>query len=126
MSGSSFGTAINCIDGRVQEPVINWMKKNRNVDFIDLITLEGPDRILFEGFPDRINILKKKILVSINAHSSKTITVAGHHDCAGNPVSKEEHFKQIIKSVELIRSWKFPVKVEGLWINDKWEVEVVS
>ena len=126
MSGSSFGTAINCIDGRVQEPVINWMKKNRNVDFIDLITLEGPDRILFEGFPDRINILKKKVLVSINAHSSKTIVVAGHHDCAGNPVSKEEHLNHIKESVKVIQSWNFPVKIIGLWINDEWEIEIVS
>ena len=47
MSKDIFGTAINCIDGRVQEPVAEWVKKNFNVDNI---TLEGPDRILSNGF----------------------------------------------------------------------------
>ena len=126
ISGSSFGTAINCIDGRAQEPVIKWVKKNHSVDFVDLITIEGPDRVVSEEVPNRIYILKKKIIVSIDAHNSKTLVIAGHYDCAGNPVSKEEHFEQIKKSAELIRSWNFPIKVIGLWVNDKWEVEVLE
>jgi carbonic anhydrase len=52
--------------------------------------------------------------------------IVGHHDCAGNPVSKEQHLKHIKKSVEKIESWNFKViKVIGLWVNDKWKVEEV-
>ncbi len=28
MSQGTFGTAINCMDGRVQEPVARWLKEH--------------------------------------------------------------------------------------------------
>jgi len=41
-----FATAINCMDGRTQEPVITWIKKNYHVDFVDMITEPGPVKYL--------------------------------------------------------------------------------
>lgn len=65
-------------------------------------------------------------MISINAHHSGAIVVAGHYDCAGNPVSKEEHLRHIKRCVEVIKSWKLPVRVVGLWVNEQWEVDVVA
>lgn len=45
----SFGTVLNCIDGRVQIPVINWMKENFDLDYVDLITEPGMDKVLSQG-----------------------------------------------------------------------------
>ena len=47
----SFGTVLNCIDGRTQIPVINWIKENFNVEYVDLITEPGMDKIVSEGNP---------------------------------------------------------------------------
>ncbi len=44
-----FGTVLNCIDGRVQIPVTNWLKENFDVDYVDLITEPGIDKVLSEG-----------------------------------------------------------------------------
>jgi hypothetical protein len=65
-------------------------------------------------------------MVSINAHGSDIVAIAGHHGCAGNPVTKDEHLNHIRKASEIIKSWNLPVKVVGLWINESWEVELVS
>ena len=46
MSDGVFATAINCMDGRTQQPIIDWAKNVLNVDFIDTITEAGPDKIL--------------------------------------------------------------------------------
>ncbi len=75
---------------------------------------------------EKIEQLKSKVLISINAHKSSVVVIAGHHDCAGNPVSKEKHIEQIKKSIEVIKSWNLPVKVAGLWINDQWKAEQIS
>ena len=40
-----FATAITCIDGRVQQPIVDWMKLHTNVHYVDLITEPGPDRL---------------------------------------------------------------------------------
>ena len=71
-------------------------------------------------------VVKSKLLIYIKAHNSSQIVIAGHHDCAANPVSKEEHLTQIKKSINIIKSWNFPVKVLGVWVNDQWKIEQVD
>jgi hypothetical protein len=45
----TFATAINCIDGRTQIPLIEFIKRNYAIDYIDLITEPGPNKILAEN-----------------------------------------------------------------------------
>ncbi len=126
MASGKFGTAINCIDGRTQAPVSDWIKENHSVDYVDVITEPGCDKVLLEVDYVKIDHIKSKLLISIKAHTSSLIVIAGHYDCAGNPVSKEEHLTQIKKSINIIKSWNFPVKVIGVWVNDQWKIEQVD
>ncbi len=120
-----FATSINCIDGRIQLPISNWIKQKYSVDYVDVITHPGSDKIIGEKNIEGISEIKTKTLVSINAHNSKLVVISGHHDCAGNPVSKETHLTQIKKSISIIKSWNCPVTVIGVWINEQWEIEEV-
>ena len=126
MADGKFGTTINCIDGRTQNPVSQWIKENYSVDYVDTVTEPGPDKVLLEVNIEKIEQIKSKLLISIKAHNSTLIVIAGHHDCAANPVSKEEHLTQIKKSINMIKSWNFPVKVVGVWVNDQWKVEQIQ
>jgi len=127
MHHGKFGTAINCMDGRAQLPVTNWMKGKYALDFIDMITEPGPDKMLSQGNPAQVESIKSRVLISVNAHGSETILVAAHHDCAGNPVTKEEHISQVKDCVKILQSWKLPVKnIIGAWINDSWTLEIVA
>jgi hypothetical protein len=127
MHKGKFGTAINCMDGRVQSPAMNWLKQKYELDYIDTITEPGPEKMLSQGKPEQVESIKSRVLISVNAHGSETIFVAAHHDCAGNPVSKDEHIKQVRECVKIIKSWKLPVKnVIGAWINESWTVEIIE
>lgn len=121
-----FGTVINCIDGRVQEPVARWLKETYQLDFVDVITEPGPDRALAEGRGEIMDAIKAKAGVSIHAHRSNVLALAGHHDCAGNPATPDEHRRQIESAIGALRLWNFAVTLVGLWINDEWQVEVVA
>ncbi|MDD5312662.1 MAG: hypothetical protein PHO26_06480 [Dehalococcoidia bacterium] len=126
MHKGKFGTAINCMDGRTQLPVINWLKEKYSLDFVDMVTEPGPDKILSGGKAEQIESIKSRLLISVNAHGSDTVIVVAHHDCAGNPVSKEEHIRQVKECLKQIRSWKLPLRtVMGVWINEKWSVDEV-
>jgi hypothetical protein len=50
----------------------------------------------------------------------------GHADCAANPVEDKEHFSQIKKGKEIIKSMCFNVEILGLWVNEKWDVKVLE
>ena len=44
-----FCTAVNCMDGRVQLPVISYMMDRFGADCVDVISEPGPNRIIAEG-----------------------------------------------------------------------------
>ncbi len=121
-----FGTAINCMDGRVQLPVIDWLKKNYSLDYVDMITEPGPDKLLTQGTTEQKDSIKARVLISVKAHGSDTILIAAHYDCAGNPVAEQEHRRQVVESINVVRSWNLPVKrIVGAWINSDWTLEVI-
>lgn len=121
----TFGTVVNCIDGRAHPPVTAWMRTQAGVTFIDRVTQPGTDRALSEGDPAVVAELRAQVALSVSAHGSRVVAVVGHHDCAANPATREEHLAQIRRSVERVREWQLPVEVVGLWVNERWEVEVV-
>ena len=126
MATGKFVTAINCIDGRAHRPVHDWLKASFDAEFVDRITDPGADKALASGSEDVIERVKKEVLISVNAHNSKTVAVVGHHDCAANPVSVAQHKQDIGEAVATVQSWDLPVQLIGLWVNSEWQVEVVS
>jgi len=126
LEGKKFVTAINCMDGRVQLPVIQWMKHKYKADFVDMITEPGPDKILCEkGFELDCQSIRKKVEISVKVHGSKIVAIVGHYDCAGNPTDKDTQIKQIKESIEKIRSWGFNAETIGLWVDENWEVSKI-
>ena len=127
MSEGKFATAINCMDGRVQAPVTAYLKKKYGVDYVDMITEPGSDGILAANKDKAIiESIKKKVGISTGRHGSKYISVAGHHDCAGNPVDKDTHLGHIRSAVKAVKSWGVKAEVIGLWVDDKWKVSEVK
>ncbi len=124
MAEGKFATSISCMDGRIQIPVNTWIKKNYLVDFVDTITAPGVEKKIFES--TNVEQIKSMIEISIYKHKSSVIVISGHHDCAGNPVSKEEQVSQISKGIQNIKSWNYDAQVIGIWINENWEVEKIS
>lgn len=125
-AGGTFATALNCIDGRAQKPVIRYVKEKYHVDHVDMITYPGMDKALSHSSAGILAHLKQSAEISVKAHHSQVIVIAGHYDCAANPVSEAQHKKDIIEAIKVVKSWKLPVRVTGLWINSHWTAEPVS
>ena len=123
MAKGKFATSVSCMDGRIQTPLTNWIKENFSVDYVDTITEPGIDKLIADNTD--LESIKTKVGISINKHESELIVVSGHYDCAGNPVSNEEHITQIKKGIEVISSWNLGVKVVGVWVDDTWKINTV-
>lgn len=118
---STFAAAINCMDGRVQEPVSEFIKNKYGVDYVDMITEAGPNKILRKNNDKRtIKSIKKRVRISIDKHGAKVVAVVGHYDCAGNPVDKEQQIRDIKGAVKNVKNWGFDVEVIGIWVDENW------
>ena len=122
-----FATAINCIDGRTQLPVIDYLKKKYGVDYIDDITEVSPAKIL-AGRKNAVQLkaIQHRLKISTERHRSEHVAVVAHHDCAGNPVDKKTQLQQIRKSIKSIRSWGFKGAILGLWVDENWLVHEIE
>ena len=126
MDKIKFATAINCIDGRVQLPVIEWLKKNYKVDYVDMITEAGPVKVISANKHEPIDSIKKRMDISVSRHHSTLVAIVAHHDCAGNPVAKEKQHEQLLKSMDIIKKWKYNVQFVGLWVDENWKVSEIK
>ncbi len=116
---------LNCIDGRFQIPVIDWIKKQYKVDYVDMVTEPGMDGFLAD-VNNSIEDSVRKVSISIEKNNSQVIVVVGHEDCKGNPVSDSVHKQQIQQAVERFKEGFKDVAIIGLWMSSQFVGEVIG
>jgi len=123
----TFCTAINCMDGRVQLPVITYLQNRFSATYVDVITEPGPNHLLAnQADPKLVESIFNRVKISVDNHHSGGIAIVGHHDCAGNPASKEEQLVQTEKAAGMLRE-KYPdIEIIGLWVDENWEVSEIQ
>lgn len=116
--GTTFAAAINCMDGRVQLPVISYMKKYTGADFIDMITEPGPVQYLAHGSGAHFDSIMSRLEISIEVHATTVVALVAHYDCAGNPVDEIAQRQQLRDAYKQMRG-HFPESVElnCLWVD---------
>ena len=121
-----FCTVINCMDGRVQLPVIKYLQRRFKADYVDSITEAGPNLILSENIsPISVQLILDRLKISIENHNSVEVAIVGHHDCAGNPAPEDDQMRHIQEAVRLLRRQYDNIEVIGLWVDRNWKVHEV-
>ncbi len=115
----SFCTAINCMDGRVQLPVIPFLQDYFKAEFVDSITEPGPVRVLAKTTDLMVlNSIITRVDISVKQHGSGGIAICAHPDCAGNPIDDDAQKAQLKKAVIFLKEAYPTVDVIGLWIDN--------
>ncbi|OGD10356.1 MAG: hypothetical protein A2Y86_04075 [Candidatus Aminicenantes bacterium RBG_13_62_12] len=123
----TFAAAINCIDGRVQTPVIEYLKRALAVDGVDMITEPGACGVLAENRNEAVvSALKNKVELSVRCHGSRIVAVAGHHDCAAYPKTREEQEAALLAAGRVVGSWNSEIRVMLLWVDEDGSVSEIG
>ena len=128
MKNKKFASIINCMDGRTQLPVAQWVMENYGIDYPDTITEAGPVKIIADNKKkELIGAIKYRLNISVNKHGSKLIVLVTHYACAGNPVNKEKQLKQLKKALKRIEKWNYKVdEIVGVWVGKNWKVKKIT
>ena len=88
--------AITCVDNRLHEPsIVPKLREILESDSVYLETMPGPEGCILGRQDDPQNYHLKALLsdlaLLIEAKGISTVALIGHCDCAGHPVSDEQH-----------------------------------
>jgi len=123
----SFYTVVNCMDGRVQRPALDYLTERFGIEYLDTITEPGPNGILHRrDDPATIDSILRRIDVSVDHHGSIGVAVVGHYDCTGNPGDKAHQNRDTTGAVRFLRERYPDVPIIGLWIDETWSVEEID
>jgi carbonic anhydrase len=114
------------MDGRIQLPVIAYLQKRFNAEYVDLISEAAINLVLSKQ--EEKNIVESvldRIRISVEVHGSVSIAVVGHHDCAKNPTSEEVQHKHTQDSIRFIRKKYNQLEIIGLWVDENWKVNEI-
>jgi hypothetical protein len=124
---ATFCTAINCIDGRTQLPLITWLSKRLDVENVDLVTEAGVVKVLALG-PEssEAESIYRRVDLSIRAHDSHSVAIVAHHDCAGNSAPDEEQIKQLARCLDILTKRYPDLETLALWVDESWTVHEIA
>jgi len=106
------------MDGRCQERIGAWCRKEFGVEYPDTITIAGCDGVLTQN-PAEYARAMTMARISAEKHGAAHAVVVGHSECAGYPVSDEEHQSAIKESVARIAKEGIFKQVVGLFVYVK-------
>ena len=122
----TFCTTINCMDGRVQLPVIQFLQQRFAAEYVDSITEPGPIRALAEDQKGSVvSSIRERAEISFYKHGSPSLAIVAHYDCAGNPLPEEKQLLQLEEAVKFSRRTWPEIEVIGLWVDEQWQVSEV-
>ncbi|MFW6414820.1 MAG: carbonic anhydrase [Thermodesulfobacteriota bacterium] len=123
----SFCTAINCMDGRVQLPVIRYLQDRFNALYVDTITEPGPNLVLGKQTDEfLLSSILKRINISVQKHFSVGIALVGHYDCAGNPAAREEQEQHLISGIQFLSQQYLNIPIIGIWVDESLQVHEIE
>lgn len=121
-----FAVVLNCIDGRVQRSLADWVREQYDVEYADTVTEPGIDAVLALGDPSALEALLDKVCISRLAHLACYLVVAGHHDCAANPVPRSVHEEHIRTAVGHLRTALPGFHVDGVFLDETWTPHLIE
>jgi carbonic anhydrase len=120
-------TVINCVDGRVQLPVIGYLQQRFSVDTVDCITETAPARI-FDKVADLtvLNSIFNRLNYSLQHHDSRSIAICAHAGCDGNTADAATQQRQLRRAVIFLKESYRDKDVIGLWVDDNLDVSEIA
>ena len=118
---------LKCMDFRLQNNTLNWLKENGYFGDCDVISNAGSGKALVDESPETKEFILKEIGISYEKHGARNIIIIHHSDCGAYSSynfanEEEEKTKQIedMRSEETIIKERFPdVTVIKVWAQMK-------
>lgn len=124
---SDHGTIVNCMDGTVQLPAINFAKHLWTVNWVDVITAAAPEKILSEAKDqETINRIFQNIEASLCDQKIKRLAVVAHSGCDINKVLDKKKKEMLCQSVNFLKDRYEDADVVGIWIDGKEKASKIN
>lgn len=117
------GTVVNCMDGTIQLPVIEFAKRLWKVGWVDMITDAAPEKILFEA-KEKETILRihQNIKTSLREQKTKHLAIVSHSGCDTNKAPNDKKVEMLHCVVGDLKKIYQDTNVIGIWIDEEGRI----
>ena len=108
--------ALGCMDFRMWEDNVEFLKKGFGIDSFDFVNLPGAGKAINES--EEEDIVNFSLKVAFEKHNAQGIVVINHNDCGAyggsgkfnNPIEEKDfHKEELLKCHQIIKK-RFPDK----------------
>ena len=117
---SDHGTLVNCMNGTVQLPAINFAKQIWKVRWVDVITEVAPEKILSEAKDqETVNRICQNIEASFCGQQTKRLAIVAHSGCDINKAPDDKKKEMLHRAVDFLKDRYEDTDIVGIWIDNK-------
>jgi hypothetical protein len=117
---SDHGTIVNCLDGTVQLPAINFAKHIWKVSWVDVITEAAPEKILSEAKDkETISRIHQNIESSLCGQQTKRLAIVSHSGCDINKAPDDKKKEMLRQAIGYLKERYTDADVIGIWVDGK-------
>lgn len=107
-------------------PVIQYLQKRFNAEYVDAITEPGPNQILANRVDmDLVESILNRLEISVGHHHSVGIAIVGHDLCAGNPAPVDVQLVHLKEAAAFIGHHYRNLEIIKLWVDSDWKVHEI-
>lgn len=111
-------TVACCMDGRIYQPVVAFLKEHWNAQWVDVVTGAGPEQDLSKApLNAEARGILAQIKMSLASQHKKRLAVVSHEGCDCNAATDEEKKHMVQRSVHTLEREYEDATVIGLWID---------
>ena len=126
-NNSDYGTIINCMDGTIQLPAIDFAKKLWKVNRIDVITDVAPEKILSEKKDQKtIERICQNIEASLCDQHTKRLAIVSHSTCDINKASDSSKKEMLQKAISYLKAKYTDIEVVGIWFDGNIKASLIE
>ena len=118
--------AVNCVDGRVQRPAIEYLKARFGVPYVDIVSEWNPAHVLARSHVStQARAVVERVSLLVAAHDVAAVALVAHHGCEEAGEFDTDPVEELNTAVQHLAQHLSQRQVIGLWIDQMDSVQEI-
>ena len=118
--------AVNCVDGRVQHPAIEYLRTRFSVPHVDVVSEWNPAHVLAGSHvSEHTRSVVERVNLLVTVHDVVAVALVAHQGCEEAGLFDGDPIEELNMAVQHLAQHVTQHRVIGLWIDQMGSVQEI-